>query len=203
MGRRRGGASKGLEHRPSPFSNIRSRWGSPLARKQESPSRGSGLKDSIFFPPGPVMLDCLSCHATRTSHRRASCGRSPIRNPQRLVSAMPRAGTSPRRKWPGDRLRLQLEMPYGGRHDLSRDVRMCGRCHRLPEMVPPGSIRPESWMLVRFPFVGRCNGLLDESSGETGCSTRHDPHTWASTHWVTYDGVCLDCHSDSRLRCAP
>jgi hypothetical protein len=89
-----------------------------------------------------------------------------------------------------------LAMPMGpGRASPVEQMRLCGQCHRLPEMAPAGAIRPESRLLVRFQPIGLMQSACYTRGNATmTCTTCHDPHARASTDHARYEAVCLSCH---------
>lgn len=192
------GPRGGLEHRLTYFEHAKAMGITP---GQEAGNPEPGLAPDGFHLPPSVMLDCLSCHATRTSAARprvvdtktlipnVSCERCHGPGKHHVEAAMRSAPDS------------ELAMPFGGLHALSEEVRMCGRCHRLPEMVPPDTIRPESSMLVRFPSVGLMqSACYTKSPDAMACTTCHDPHARTATDAVTYDRACIGCHGESKVK---
>jgi hypothetical protein len=93
-------------------------------------------------------------------------------------------------------------MPRGpDRETAEEQVGFCGRCHRLPAMLPPGQIHPENPVLARFPSVGLIQSACFKASrGELGCTTCHDPHARVSRDESDYDRVCLSCHAAAPRR---
>lgn len=147
---------------------------------------------------------CFACHATALSDRGdaaldtatmipdVSCER--CHGPGRPHVEAARRGAGP----------AALAMPLGpGRSSLAEQVRACGQCHRLPEMIAPGSIRAENPVLVRHQSVGLMqSACYTRSGGALGCTTCHDPHDRTSDDLLTYEASCLKCHSGpSRTTC--
>ncbi len=147
---------------------------------------------------------CFDCHATTTSDRGpstldtatmipdVSCERCHGPGRSHIDAARHGAGHA------------ALAMPLGpGRSTPAEEVRACGQCHRLPEMVAPGSIRPENPVLVRHQPVGLMqSACYIKSRGAMGCTTCHDPHDRTSDDVAAYESACLKCHSGpSRTPC--
>jgi hypothetical protein len=147
---------------------------------------------------------CFACHATTLSDRGpyrldtatmipdVSCER--CHGPGRDHVAAARRGAN----------RAALAMPLGpGRSSPAEELRACGECHRLPEMVTPGGIRVDNAALVRHQPVGLMqSACFVESGGALGCTTCHDPHDRTSGDAAAYEAACLKCHSGpSRTSC--
>ena len=91
-------------------------------------------------------------------------------------------------------------MPHGPDWATAGEqMRLCGKCHRLPEMIQPaGSIRPGNRALARFPSVGLLqSACYARSDGRMRCTTCHDPHARTSTDRAAYEAACLECHGES------
>lgn len=86
-------------------------------------------------------------------------------------------------------------------HDGEAQIRLCGRCHRVPEMMEGSPIHRSDAQITRFQPVGllqsRC---FKESQGEMSCSTCHDPHRGTSHDKQQYVLQCLKCHQPDRKR---
>jgi predicted CXXCH cytochrome family protein len=89
-----------------------------------------------------------------------------------------------------------LAMPFGaGRETAELEMKLCGHCHRLPEMAPPGAVRVDNHELARFQPVGLMQSACWKGTkGELRCTTCHDPHTRTSNDLVRYENGCLRCH---------
>ena len=75
------------------------------------------------------------------------------------------------------------------------EIQMCGKCHRLPEMMssPPSMNDPK---LTRFQPVGLLNSNCYRRSAERlRCSTCHDPHQAVDHVPDHYNSLCRNCHS--------
>lgn len=91
---------------------------------------------------------------------------------------------------------IALRMPFGaGRSSNAEQMKMCGSCHRLPEMGDPSQIRTDNPVLARFQPVGLMqSACYRKSAGELSCTTCHNPHARTSTDRVMYEKACLSCH---------
>jgi predicted CXXCH cytochrome family protein len=89
-----------------------------------------------------------------------------------------------------------LGMPFGpGRWSAAEQMRLCGACHRLPEMGDPSLIRTDNPELARFQPIGLMqSACYKKTGGGLTCTTCHDPHARASTNTRDYESVCLSCH---------
>ncbi|HEY2159383.1 MAG TPA: multiheme c-type cytochrome [Isosphaeraceae bacterium] len=140
------------------------------------------------------MKKCFACHVTVLSDRgdetldvatmvmNVSCER--CHGPGKAHVEAAQRGESP------------LRMPFGPRRTSAmQEIRLCGRCHRLPEDAPAGAVRPDNEHLVRFPPVGLMASRCFEGSGGTlRCTTCHEPHSTTSTDAARYEAACLSCH---------
>jgi hypothetical protein len=140
---------------------------------------------------------CFACHATTTSDRGpfrldtetmipdVSCER--CHGPGRDHAEAARRGAG----------RASLAMPLGpGRSSPIEEIRACGECHRVPEMVAAGGIRVENAALVRHQPVGLMqSACFIKSGGAIGCTTCHDPHDRTSGDTAAYEAACLKCHA--------
>ncbi|WP_435008276.1 multiheme c-type cytochrome [Tundrisphaera lichenicola] len=93
---------------------------------------------------------------------------------------------------------IGLRMPFGaGREPAERQMRLCGQCHRHPDMAPAGSIHPANLEIVRYQPVGLMQSkCYTRTPGGISCTTCHDPHASVSADSKSYEASCLDCHSD-------
>ena len=148
---------------------------------------------------------CFTCHSTPTSDRDPSTVdpstmtpdvevREQCHGPGRSHVEAARRGASA----------AALAMPLGpGRASPAEQLRVCGECHRLPEMITPGSLRPENPVLVRHQPVGLMqSACFTKSDGALACTTCHDAHDRTSDDVTAYEAACLKCHSGpSRTPC--
>lgn len=183
---------EGVEHRLTYFSRD--------GRMGLTPGQGAGTPEADRVPlgaklPPAVLLDCIECHATPTARPNGWL------DPSILIPNV----TCERCHGPGrghveaarDGRDDLLAMPFGpGRASGPDQVRLCGRCHRLPEMVPPRTVRVDNPALARFPSVGLVqSACFQGSQGALTCTTCHDPHARTSTDPARYEAACLSCHA--------
>jgi hypothetical protein len=191
-----------LEHRLSDFAGL-DELGLTPGQKETTGSPGN-------TPHGRVIdswntLKCLGCHSTVTSNRgpsfldeatmipNVSCERCHGPGKEHVEAA--------RRGAIGD----PLAMPFAtGKGTALDQLRLCGECHRTPEMVASDEIRVDNPALVRHQPVGLMqSACFLKSEGKLDCSTCHDPHPRASTDRASYQGRCLGCHGPTdRARCS-
>jgi hypothetical protein len=161
--------------------------------------------DSLGRHFGPEdTLQCFRCHSTVTSDhgsRRLD-----------LATMIPNVGCE-RCHGPG---RSHVEAAHRGAAESAlgmqfsgerkpgasdEELRLCGSCHRLPEMGDPGLIRTDNPVLVRFQPVGLMQSACYRSSrGALTCLTCHDAHARTSTDGAAYEAVCLSCHEGPSQR---
>jgi hypothetical protein len=149
-------------------------------------------------------IKCFECHATATSGRgplvldeatmipNVGCER--CHGPGRSHVEAARRGAGP----------AALAMPFGpGRWTAAEQLRLCGGCHRLPEMGDPALVRTDNPVLARFQPVGLMqSACYRQSRGALSCLTCHDPHARTSTDRDAYEAACLGCHrGPSRTPC--
>lgn len=90
-------------------------------------------------------------------------------------------------------------MPLGSdRASPPAQIAACGECHRTPDAVESGGIRPDNLAIVRFQPVGLLRSRCFQM-GNSGlrCTSCHDPHARLSRDTAAYEAVCLDCHRSS------
>jgi hypothetical protein len=193
---------EGLEHRLTYFASD--------GRLGLTPGQETGGKSTDKSPGGArltpaVLRDCLECHGTPTTNARGGL------DPTTLVPNV----TCERCHGPGlDHIAAAragpadtntLVMPFGpGRNTGPEQVMLCGRCHRIPEMVPPETIRAKDPVLARFPPVGLVQSACFQGSrGVLTCTTCHDAHGRAAAEPARYEAACLSCHQPDRGRACP
>jgi hypothetical protein len=174
-----------------------------------TPGQAAGGKPRGLSPSGrhygaPETLKCFECHTTITSDR----------GPLALDPAtwIPNIGCE-RCHGPG-RAHIEavgrgdpdapLVLAFGpARWSTVDEMRMCGSCHRLPEMGEPALLAADSPVLARFQPVRLMQSVCyQESRGALSCVTCHDPHARTSTDVTGYEAVCRSCHhAPSQTRC--
>jgi Cytochrome c554 and c-prime len=149
-------------------------------------------------------LKCFSCHVTATSNRGPSFLDESTMIPnvscERCHGPAKGHVEAARRGAVGD----ELTMPNSLEETTALDqMRQCGECHRVPEMITAGEIRVDNAALVRHQPVGLMQSACFRKSGdELKCSTCHDPHARASTDREAYQSRCLACHgTPDRTNC--
>ena len=189
-------AGGSLEHRLTHFSDA---GGGRLDITPGQDER-TNLKRGVKTPQGRALnaeetLKCFDCHATILSDRGP--GRLDVESMVANVSCERCHGPGRAHVEAARKGETNLKMPFGeGRETASSELRMCGYCHRLPEMAPPGGVREDNLELVRFQPVGLMQSqCYKQSTGALRCTTCHDPHTKTSTDLAGYEERCLSCHS--------
>lgn len=191
-----------FEHRLTHFQNG-DRLG--ITPGQEEGSAQFGRMHSGRRSAEAETVHCFGCHSTLTSAEGKA--RFDARTMIRNVSCESCHGPG------GDHVNAaraavpaaELAMDYGpGRYKADDQMRLCGQCHRHPDMAPPGAIRPGNPEIARFQPVGLMQSPCYKGSrGAMNCATCHDPHAPAATDAATYDQACRQCHLGERKRQCP
>lgn len=140
---------------------------------------------------GKDATNCITCHTTtatirgaRLDNLRPSVGCESCHGPGREHAAAMQASRS------DHAIRF-----VPGRSTALEEIQMCGRCHRLPEMLsaPPSKSDPK---LARFQPVGVLNSECYRRSEERlRCTSCHDPHQTVDLNPANYTSKCVSCHS--------
>src|SRR5262249_47566993 len=152
-------------------------------------------------PSGQLMgefplLRCFSCHVTTTSipHRPGVDTGTMIPNVscERCHGPAGAHVEAARRGGPEE----ELLMPLGpDRASPPAQIAECGVCHRTPDAVEPGTIRPDHLSIVRFQPIGWARSTCFQMGGSgLGSPPCPDPHARLSRDTAAYEAVCLDCH---------
>ncbi len=161
---------------------------------QEAHKPGSGTNSHGRDLPTGLSLKCISCHVTlpaaagfdrfepATAITQVDCER--CHGPARAHVESARRGET------------DLPMPFGpDRWTADEQMRLCGECHRHPEMIPAEALRPENTVLTRFQPVGLMqSACYTGSAGALSCTTCHDAHSRTSRDRVAYEQTCRSCH---------
>lgn len=192
----------GVEHRLTYFQ-ARGRLGVTPGQVP-----GSDVPVETIVPSGRTLDDehmrkCFSCHSTVMSDRGDDC----------LDPATLRMSIGCERcHGPGkDHIQAarsdspSLAMRFGpGRATAIEEIRLCGECHRLPEMAPPGALRPDNPELARFQPVGLLMSKCFQGKKDSfRCTTCHNPHGPPSADTVRYETTCLSCHTGNESKPCP
>jgi hypothetical protein len=149
------------------------------------------IEDFGRLHQGKDAINCITCHTTTATIRgahldnlRASVGCESCHGPGREHAAAMQSSQS------------DLAIRFiQGRSTALEEIQMCGRCHRLPEMLsaPPSKSDPK---LARFQPVGLLNSECYRRSEERlRCTTCHDPHQTVDLNPQNYTSKCVNCHS--------
>ena len=148
-----------------------------------------------------LTLKCFECHTTVMSDRGPLVLDEATMIPNvgcERCHGPGRAHVQAARRGAGE---ADLVMPFGlGNWTAADELRLCGTCHRLPEMGDPAVIRPDNPAIVRFQPVGLMqSACYRQGQGGLSCTTCHDPHARTSTDLPAYEAVCLSCHKGPSL----
>ena len=184
----RAGETVGIEHRVSLF-----REGTQLGL---TPShRGLVATQSVEHfgkvVKGDKLKSCVGCHTTVAEFH----DHTPIH-------LLPHVGCEschgPGAKHIAAAENLQSDLAIGfspSHHGAFEQIRMCGRCHRLPEMLSAPPSKKDA-KLARFQPVGLLQSRCFQESNDTlSCTTCHDPHQTVSHNTADHVRHCLNCHS--------
>ena len=182
------GETVGVEHRVSIFGDLELRYtpgAASLPPSQEVEYFGKLIA-------GEQLDDCVSCHTTT----------SRIENTQ-VVDLRPNVQCE-RCHGPGgghvaavesgqNELRLNF---IPGTTQAMQEIRMCGECHRLPQMLSDTPLERTEPKLTRYQPVGLLqSACFTGSDGELRCTTCHDPHEAAAARTTAeYEQICRSCH---------
>lgn len=183
-----GRATIGLEHRISWFSDDH--LGLTPGHRDETDREGAEMFGRII--PADRVASCIGCHVTtariekdevvdlRPNVNCESC-HGPGRRHVELVESGTGTGG--------------IQFASRNRHPV-KEVEMCGRCHRLPQVVDGRLLKRENPRLTRFQPVGLMqSACFVQSGGMLSCSTCHDPHRTAkATTRRQYEAKCVACH---------
>lgn len=145
---------------------------------------------------------CFACHTTITSAEDLT--RVDVKTMMPNVTCERCHGPGKSHVEAANREAMDLSMPFGKetgpqRWTAQSQLRMCGGCHRLPEMVSPDVIRADNPELARFqPAALMQSACYKQSAGRMHCLTCHDPHRPAETEARFYERKCLECHTKAR-----
>jgi hypothetical protein len=185
------GHPAGREHRLTYFA--------PARKLDITPGQKAGSGEPGVTPLGRDLNEfetrkCFDCHTTRTSSRGPAVLDESTMIPD--VTCERCHGPAQDHVEAARRGKDDLGMPFGtSRPDAQAQVRMCGACHRLPEMAPASQIRPGNPILARFqPLSLMQSKCYKQSRGRLSCTTCHDPHARTSTDRLAYEAACLNCH---------
>jgi len=88
---------------------------------------------------------------------------------------------------------------------VMKQIQACGKCHRLPEDLPPQQLTSESKQLARFqPAALLQSACFKKSGGLLSCSKCHDPHLPSGSDTEKVVRSCLECHApetDDQVAC--
>lgn len=188
------------EHRLTYFAHSRTM---ALTPGQQAMTRPSALTPLGRELTPFETFKCLDCHATRSTARddqgldlaslipNVTCERCHGPGREHVAAARRGGPIAP--------------LPFGpDRASAAREVRLCGGCHRLPEMAPSEFIRPENDLLVRFQPIGLLRSeCYKQGAGRLRCTTCHDPHARSSRDQAAYVATCLDCHGPASKTSCP
>lgn len=150
-------------------------------------------------------LKCFGCHATMTSDRGfdqldpatiipdVTCER--CHGPARAHVEAARRGDAPE----------SLHLPFGlDGSPADEELRLCGTCHRLPEMLTSNALSTANPVIVRYQPIGLMqSACFRGSDGAMACTTCHDPHSRTSSDRAAYEAACLSCHDRRRVHPCP
>jgi len=191
-----GAPPTGIEHRLSYRDAGRKPAITPGQGRGEPGEPGSRNTPSGRLLNESSLLRCFSCHVTAAAvpDRQGIDTATMIPNVscERCHGPAGAHVEAARRGAPQE----ELLMPLGPDRDSPPDqIAECGACHRTPDAVEPGTIRPDNLLIVRFQPIGLIRSKCFQM-GRSGlkCTSCHDPHGRLSRDTAAYEAVCLDCH---------
>ncbi|MGH7202502.1 MAG: multiheme c-type cytochrome, partial [Planctomycetaceae bacterium] len=167
------GETVGVEHRVSVFGD------GALARTPGAASLPPGQDVEHFgkIIEGDELHACVDCHTTTGHVERGEvhnlrphvqCERCHGPGSEHVDAKLSGSSQSKLQFVPGTKTALE-------------EITMCGRCHRLPEMLSDTRLERSDPKLARYQSVGLLQSpCYVESHGKLRCTTCHDPHERAA-----------------------
>ena len=189
------GQTVGVQHRVSIYGDLE------LARTPGA-TAAAPREDVEYFGEivtGDRLNACIGCHTTTWQITDDDRGLTDLRpNVQcerchgpgsQHVAAMERGQTE-----------MKINFVPGRRTALE-EIRMCGECHRLPEMLSDTKLERTNAKIARYQSVGLLqSACFKESSEQLRCTTCHNPHQRADALSRTeYSAMCRDCHQQRHV----
>ena len=184
-----------IEHRLSVYAHRDAPDITPGQGKIRGPNRpGMGPSGRRYTPD--FTRKCFECHSTILSERGPLVLDEATMIPNvgcERCHGPGRAHVQAARRGAGE---VELAMPFGlGNWTTADELKLCGSCHRLPEMGDRAVIRPDNPGLVRFQPIGLMeSACYRKTRGGLSCTSCHDPHSRTLTDLPAYEAVCLTCH---------
>jgi hypothetical protein len=191
------GQTVGVEHRVSQFEDGR------LARTPGA-TADPARQDVEHFGEilvGEELQDCINCHTTT-----ADIVGTKIQNLRPHVDCERCHGPASRHLDAAAARERDQRIDFGkGQHTSMDELRMCGACHRLPEMLSDTPLVRTNPRLARYQPVGLLqSACLKASDGALRCTTCHDPHARADAlSREEYSEACQTCHQQRAVADCP
>jgi len=189
----------GLEHRLTYFSATGTLGITPgqKASDHEGDLTPMGARNPLLDA-----VHCFGCHTSTTSARDPNVLDAATMIPN--ISCERCHGLARGHVEAARRGEQNLTMDFGpGRATADQQMRLCGQCHRYPDILPgsdvfqvqPSEIRPDNPKIGRFQPVGLMqSACYTKSRGALSCVTCHDPHDRSSKDRAMYEAACVSCH---------
>lgn len=191
------GETVGVEHRVSLFGGER------LDRTPGATALPPGQPVEHFgkLIEGEQLQECINCHTTSARiagtevhdllpHVQCESCHGPA---SRHVAAMESGAAD------------TLIRFAPGTASAREELLMCGRCHRVPEMLSDTALDRSSAALARYQPVGILQSPCHLQSPQgLSCTTCHDPHRRAdSMSRIEYSNTCKNCHASQHVGDCP
>ncbi len=150
------------------------------------------------FGPEPAIMRCFQCHSTGPLELGSGYSLRP-----RELGVRCEACHGPGRGHvegiaAGDLERALAAVSNPGRLSGDQLLRFCGDCHRPPASTGEVIDWSDPWNVRHQPVFLSRSACTEDGGQALACMRCHDPHEPLSRAAARQDGLCMECHIDSR-----